>query len=333
MTEAQVFDDFLVKHGLRSTSEPANYFPLTGGVSSEIYRVDLPGRSLCMKRALAKLKVAATWEAPISRSAFEWEWISFVSGVAPDSVPTPLAYDPELGLFAMSYLDPHKHPVWKSMLLSGQVEPDTAKAIGRLVGRIHAASTREPGLSERFASDGNFHTLRLEPYLEATALRHPNVSRQLFDLMARTASTKIALIHGDVSPKNILVGPKGPVILDAECAWFGDPAFDLAFCLNHLLLKCILIPEKAVELRTSFDGLCTAYLAEVTWEAREALEARASSLLPALFLARIDGKSPVEYVNQERQRAAVRDCAIPLIRLPTAHLQDVAEAWYTDFMR
>lgn len=331
MIEMPAFDAFLLKHRLRLATETARYRPLTGGVSSDIYRVDLPGRSLCIKRALPKLKVVATWEAPVSRSAFEWRWLSFVAAEFPDNVPAPLAHDPESGLFAMSFLDPARHPVWKARLLTGKVEPDMAAAVGRVLGGIHAASTRRAGLPDSFDSDENFHALRLEPYLVATAQMHGDIAPQLRDLVDRTASTRLALVHGDVSPKNILAGPKGAIILDAECAWFGDPAFDLAFCLNHLLLKCLPVPDKAAALRASFSRFIDAYLPNVTWESRDALEARASALLPALFLARVDGKSPVEYVTLDDQRDTVRGCAVPLIRHPVARLQDVAEAWYSRF--
>ena len=109
-------------------------------------------------------------------------------------------------------------------------------------------------------------------------------------------------MHGDVSPKNILVGPKGPVLLDAECAWYGDPAFDIAFCLNHLLLKRLPRPERARELRVAFLAFVDAYFGAVSFEPRDGLEARAAQLLPALFLARVDGKSPVEYLTQESDK-------------------------------
>ena len=114
-----------------------------------------------------------------------------------------------------------------------------------------------------------------------------------------TQANKRALVHGDVSPKNILRGPDGPVFLDAECAWWGDPAFDLAFCLNHLLLKCLWTPSAAAGFLACFDALGAAYLARVAWEPPHALEARAARLLPGLFLARVDGKSPVEYITTE----------------------------------
>jgi aminoglycoside phosphotransferase (APT) family kinase protein len=110
------------------------------------------------------------------------------------------------------------------------------------------------------------------------------------------------LVHGDFSPKNLLIGPAGPVILDAECAWYGDPAFDLAFVLNHLLLKGVWRPQWRARYVTAFAALADAYLGHVRWEPRDAVEARTAALLPGLMLARIDGKSPVEYLTTEREK-------------------------------
>jgi Ser/Thr protein kinase RdoA (MazF antagonist) len=142
-----------------------------------------------------------------------------------------------------------------------------------------------------------------------------------------TAQTRRVLVHGDVSPKNILVGPAGPVLLDAECAWFGDPAFDLAFCLNHLLLKCAWVPAARAGYLACFDALAAAYLARVSWEEPALLEARAAALLPGLFLARVDGKSPVEYLTDEAWKQRVRDVARALLAQPVPRLQQVAQAW------
>ena len=148
--------------------------------------------------------------------------------------------------------------------------------------------------------------------------------------MERTAQARIALVHGDVSPKNILVGPDGPVLLDAECAWYGDAAFDIAFCLNHLLLKSVLMPEHALDLLSSFDALAGNYFEAVHFEPRAQLEARAASLLPALALARIDGKSPVEYlVGRDALQSLVRELCRPLIRSPCATMAIIGERWRT----
>ena len=163
--------------------------------------------------------------------------------------------------------------------------------------------------------------------MRATARAHPALAARFDELAQTTLTTKRALVHGDVSPKNILHGSEGPVFLDAECAWFGDPAFDLAFCLNHLLLKGARDGADRRLYCTAFSALAKAYLAEVDWESAEELEKRAAALLPALFLARIDGKSPVEYLTRESEREAVRRTAAPLILAPPRRLIDVADAW------
>jgi aminoglycoside phosphotransferase (APT) family kinase protein len=117
------------------------------------------------------------------------------------------------------------------------------------------------------------------------------------------------------------------VYLDAECAWWGDPAFDLAFCLNHLLLKCLWTPSARAGFMTSFEALAAGYLAGITWEDPTALEARAARLLPGLFLARVDGKSPVEYLTEEHDKNRVRRVARALLTKPTDRLMAVRAAW------
>lgn len=334
-TIESLIGQFLVRNGLAETGEPLRCTPLAGGVSSDIWRVDGRLGPVCVKRALPKLKVAADWQAPVSRNAYEWAWLSFAAARMPQAVPRPLAHDADAGLFAMSWLDPQQHPVWKNQLLAGTVEPATAAAVGELLGRIHAASAHDATLADAFDTLENFQALRLEPYLLATGNRHPDLGGQLTGLAQRTGAARIALVHGDVSPKNILVGPQGPILLDAECAWYGDPAFDIAFCLNHLLLKTLARPASLSACLQSFDALADRYFGLVDFEPRAALEARAAALLPALMLARIDGKSPVEYLcddgSQDGSRPAARDAVRrftrPLIAQPPARLDEVAARW------
>ena len=307
--------------------------PLAGGVSSDIWRVDLPGGPVCVKRALPRLKVAALWEAPVERNRYEWEWMQEARRVAPDSVPPLVAHDAEAGCFVMGYLDPARHPLWKEQLRRGIAPPETARAVGQRLARLHAAAAGRDAVRQRFATDDIFHAIRLEPYLVATGRRHPDLAPALDALVDRTAGTRRTLVHGDVSPKNILVGPRGPVFLDAECAWYGDPAFDLAFCLNHLLLKCLWTPPAADRFLRAFDALAAAYLDGVAWEPRAALERRAAHLLPGLLLARVDGKSPVEYLTAEAQRDCVRRAARPLILRPADTLGGVRDPWAAELPR
>lgn len=329
MADSGDLDLFLRRHGLASPGEVAQWEPLAGGVSSEIWRVDLPGRRLCVKRALPRLKVRDVWEAPVSRNVFEWKWLRFAFQHEPDATPRPLAHDPQAGLFAMEFLEKERYPLWKEQLLGGDVRAAFAGAVGAVLARLHNASANRPEVAADFDSLGNFQALRLEPYLVATASRHPALAPRLLHLAQLTASKSIALVHGDVSPKNILAGPKGPVLLDAECAWYGDPAFDVAFCLNHLMLKTLIRPDRASELHKSFVNFVDAYFGIARFEARATLEGRAAALLPGLMLARIDGKSPVEYlVDQSEAQEAVRRFTGRWLAEASGALGEVAEAWW-----
>jgi aminoglycoside phosphotransferase (APT) family kinase protein len=304
---------------------------LPGGVSSDILRIDLPGRSpglsFCFKRALAKLKVAADWRAPVERNHAEVEWLRVAAKLAPQCVPRILGEDAQSGAFAMEYLAPDLHPVWKSELRDGNIRTETAAAVARSIASIHAGTAHRADLAQRFANDHIFYPIRLEPYLLATGARHPDCAARLNELVETTARTKLALVHGDLSPKNILVAARGPILLDAECAWFGDPAFDLAFCLNHMLLKCLWRPQWREQYLACYDALASSYLARVTWEPRAAIEARVAHLLPGLFLGRVDGKSPAEYLSEESDKERVRRIARTFLLRPVDRLATIRDAW------
>lgn len=325
--EAAEIRDLLIRNGIIDAAAPAHLQPLSGGVSSDIWRVDQGQRTLCVKRALAKLKVAQDWRAPVSRNAYEAAWMRTVRGIEPTAAPEVILHAPGDGLFVMPFLEPSTHPLWKDMLRDGNARPADAAAVGARIGRIHAATTHDPDIAARFATDDIFHAIRLEPYLLATAGEHPALAARLRDLAAITASNHQCLVHGDVSPKNILIGPDGPIFIDAECAWYGDPAFDLAFCLNHLLLKCLWTPPARAEFRACFAAMTDTYAAVTADVGGGATIARTAHLLPGLFLARIDGKSPVEYVTDPAQKELVRETATEFLTTPPGHPIEVADRW------
>jgi aminoglycoside phosphotransferase (APT) family kinase protein len=300
---------------------------LTGGVSSDIWRIDLPDSSICVKRALSKLRVSADWQVPVERNLYEARWMRIASQAVPHVTPALLGQDDMTGALAMQYLPPKQYPLWKTLLRNGAVDVSFAADVAAALGQIHAVTAGQPALAAEFPTDGIFFDIRLDPYLGQAGRAHPDLADRMHALIETTQHNRRALVHGDVSPKNILCGPGGPVFLDAECAWWGDPAFDLAFCLNHLMLKCLWVPVARTALLESFAAMTATYLARVRWEPAAALEQRAAHLLPALFLARVDGKSPVEYITDGNQRSAVRRVARHLIFNPPGRLADVAQAW------
>ena len=319
--------------GLLDSGQHPPLEPLPGGVSSDIWRVDLACGAACIKRALPRLRVHAEWHAPVERNRYELEWMRSVAGIVPEAVPEILGADEALGMFVMRYLDPAEYPLWKQQLSEAIVESATAARVGERLVRIHAATAGDREVASRFLTDETFFAIRLEPYLLATARTHPQLANALESLAETTAGEKRALVHGDVSPKNLLIGPQGPVFLDAECAWYGDPAFDLAFCLNHLLLKCLWVPRASGAFLTCFETLAGAHLAGVDWEAPREFEARTARLLPGLLLARVDGKSPVEYLTDEGDKEKVRRVAAGLLNRPVARLAEIAALWSSELQQ
>ena len=304
--------------------------PLTGGVSSDIWRIETEKGMVCAKRALSKLRVNADWYAPVERNLFEARWLQVAHQACAACAPELLGQHPELGVLVMQYLEPDHYRLWKQELRAGNADSQTAHAMGQVLSKIHSYAAKNSHLASEFPTDKIFFEIRLAPYLLATAERHPKLAHALEALVLQTQNNAKTLVHGDVSPKNILLGPQGPLLLDAECATWSDPAFDLAFCLNHLLLKCLWTPASSADFLHCFEVLTTSYLSSVDWEPPSDLEARAARLLPGLLLARVDGKSPVEYVTEEHQREHVRRVASTLLINPTSSLQEVAKAWAKD---
>ena len=155
---------------------------------------------------------------------------------------------------------------------------------------------------------------------------HADCAASLHELISTTANNKRALVHGDISPKNLLVGPTGPLFLDAECAWYGEPAFDAAFCLCHLLAKCLWRPTSSDAFLACFDAFTAAYLKGVRWENAEHVEERITRLLAAIMLARVDGKSPLEYLN-EHDSERLRNFAKARVLSPREKLKTIRDEW------
>ena len=310
--------------GLAGPGEEIDVTPLTGGVASDIARIDVQGRRYCVKFALEQLKVEEVWKAPVERNAAEYAWLEFASHVVPQSVPELYGWSQSTNGFAMEFIAGSDVHLWKESLLTQNPQTKDAVAVANVLGKIHAASTKEGFDARPFQNMEDFQAIRIEPYLLFTAQRHDSLSGRIHSIADWLRSVDAVLVHGDVSPKNILFRGDVPIVLDAECATMGDASFDVAFCLNHLVLKAIHRPEELTGFLQSAEAFRATYLALVTWENTPQLESRISALLPVLMLARVDGKSPVEYLSEEKQDA-VRRIAIPMIEEAPETLSQVFE--------
>jgi aminoglycoside phosphotransferase (APT) family kinase protein len=307
----------------------ATLVPLCGGVSSDIYLVEEYGARFVVKRALAKLKVSEDWFADTSRNFRERDCLQYLQQVLPGSVPKIIASND--GYFVMEYLD-EGFANWKQLLLAGRCDPIHAVHAGRTLGQIHRLSTGDPELASRFNSWEPFCQLRVDPYLLATGRRHPAL-REYFEREAsRLGAPGQCLVHGDFSPKNLLIAGDRLVVLDCEVAWYGDPSFDLAFLLTHLLLKSLNDTSRRTDLQKLFSSAVNSYFAERRLDDRSqgTLDQNTAHLLLLLLLARVDGKSPVEYLVDESKKNFVRRFVTDELHKSPETTAQLAKQWFSE---
>ena len=310
----------------RVRSPEATAVPLTGGVSSEIWLVTDGPERFVVKRALPRLKVRDEWFADTRRNGVEHDCLAYLDRIAHGSVPRILFRDAEAGLFALEFFD-ETFANWKAELLRGVTREEDAARAAKLMATIHATSWADSEAQARFQTWPNFFALRVEPYLLTTGSRHPKL-RSLFEEEAeRLDRTALALVHGDFSPKNILISRERLVLLDCEAAWFGDPAFDAAFLLNHLFLKALHLAawrENYLQLAL----VCwSEYCAGLADRFDGSLSSRIGRLLLMLMLARLDGKSPVEYIRDEPKKELVRRFVGRMLPAGALAMEEIANNW------
>jgi 5-methylthioribose kinase len=274
---------------------------LGGGVSNHVYEVAWDGDCVVVKRPLPNLAVDDDWPADVERVHNEAEAIRTYRSVLDDTdvdarVPGIVSEDREAGHVVAIECAPEGAEMWKAELLDGRVDAGVAAAVGAALGAVHDAAAGDPEVRDAFASTRPFDQLRVDPYHRTTAERHPDVADAIHAEIDRLTDTSRTLVHGDYSPKNVLVDRSNgavPWLLDFEVAHWGDPAFDTAFMLNHLHIKSIHNRDRQAAYLDAADRFWASYDRRVEWD----IERETAAELAALMLARVDGKSPVEYVD------------------------------------
>lgn len=302
---------------------------LQGGVSNKTVLVErASGEAWVLKQALPKLRVQVDWFSPVERVHREALGLRWLERLAPPGTTTPLVFENfEHHLIAMEAV-PQPHENWKQMLLRGELDFDHVDQFATLLGTIHLqGALRRAELEPVFGDRSFFESLRLEPYFGFTASQVPEARDFLLALIDETRAHIETLVHGDYSPKNVLVHDDTLMLLDHEVIHFGDPTFDLGFSMTHFLSKAHHLPAR----RDAFARANTAYWARYREIVRDEpwtadLEGRAVRKTLGVLLARVRGRSPLEYLDQtERDRQA--SAVIGLMADPPATIDELTASF------
>ncbi len=299
--------EYLVDMGVLPSSSGATARSLGGGISNEVIMVRWDKECMVVKQPLEKLNVEMDWPADLQRIHIEADALKTYrrllnnAGLERASSPQVLHEDIENHVIVMECI-PSGSKMWKAELMEGRVDQTIAKRVGMMLGTVQSRASKDPDVRSKFAFKEHFDELRIDPYLRTAARRNPDVADMVMREAERVFSDGITLVHGDYSPKSVMVdrNPSTPKlwIFDMEVAHWGDPSFDTGFMLNHLLMKAVHLREHREELLEAAQGFWDSYSRSVEWD----IETTTVRELGCLMLARADGKSPADYLSPEERR-------------------------------
>ena len=292
---------YLIEKKIISASDQADVEVLTGGVSNVVLAITTKNQKMVLKQALAELMVAQKWEADQRRAIVEANAIALFHKLSPDQVPNLVFLDPERFILILDRV-PVGSTVWKSDLLDGVINPDIAEVLGTTLAQWHNFGEKDKEARLQFMEDSLFEQLRIDPFYRFVAAKNDALKPVISKLINELEGDKTTIVHGDFSPKNIMVGMDDQVyILDFEVTHVGNPVFDLAFLLAHLLCKKFRTDEPLEEklLGASAERFINAY------EEIRPIDSSLSLHTALIALARVEGKSPVNYLDSNKQSALV----------------------------
>jgi aminoglycoside phosphotransferase (APT) family kinase protein len=292
---------YLVARGVFPDAEGVEATELGGGVSNVVLAASRGDQRVVVKQALGRLRVHDEWLATRERAINEGEALRVAARIAPGCVPAAIDIDRERCALTIEAA-PEGWVAWKERLLDGDADPAVASRLGDILAALHRETFRDDDIARTFGDAEAFDQLRIDPYYRTVARRLPELAAAIDGYVTRMQRTRVCLVHGDYSPKNVLVGD-GVWAIDFEVAHLGDPVFDIAFMLNHLLLKGLVRPGARDDLDACARAFWTTYSGAVP-----------ADLLPdvpyllghvgCLMVARVDGKSPAEYLSSSDRETA-----------------------------
>lgn len=309
LLHADTVGPYLIRRGLVTSGMPLEAVALGGGVSNVVLAVQAGGRGYVVKQSLPQLRVAEEWLAKRERVLTEAAALRWMRSVTPAAVPAVLDVDEAMWSVTIERA-PTSWQDWKARLLSGVADPAVAGRLGAILAAWHTSSRGGTGGAERFGDSEAFDQLRVDPYYRTIMARHPDLAPEIAGYVRRMQATRRCLVHGDFSPKNVLLGEEGLWIVDFEVAHLGDPAFDVAFMLNHLMLKALHRPGSREGYLSCTEAFWRAYHGGVPADFCGP-GPYVYGHVACLMLARVDGKSPAEYLTSgEQTRARALACAL-----------------------
>ena len=315
---------YLFERGIIDPRSSVLIEPLAGGVSNSVLKIKSDNGEFVLKQALPKLKVSGEWLSDVERTNIEKKALIFLQNIIPGVTPK-LVYEDEINFLLIMECASAGSVTWKSLLMNRDCDVVVARKIGQILGNLHQNTHDLIEAKSTFRNKEFFKQLRIEPYFVILKSKYPDLKKDIEQHIECCLDKEDALITADYSPKNILVCGNNVMVIDFEVTHYGDSSFDLGFLTTHLILKSILFSKRSKDYYAVLKETLEGYFSYVHFTSRAELEKLAVQQLAWLLLARIDGKSPVEYITNEKEKKLIRFAAREILSSNIKRFEEVTE--------
>lgn len=324
ISDKEKLQTYLLDKGVINETDGYSITYCKGGVSGTVAFVYAGDKPIIIKQALAQLKTKEKWLCDPNRMKAEYESNAIYNKLMPENAPKVFFYDEENYIYGREAA-PENCSMWKTDLLGGVLDFEVAKKSIESLVEVHNYCADNNQVADMFKDKQIFYGLRISPYIEFIVKKYPQLESFANPICKDLMESNISLVHGDFSPKNIMVGERKIWILDYEVAHYGHPAFDLAFFSNHFILKSIKHKQWAAAYMNMLTYMLDIYFNKESYMDKKILEATFIKILSLLMIARVDGKSPAEYITDENDKDIVRQSGFSIINNNILRYEEVVE--------
>lgn len=316
--------EYLTNRNIIGNNSSVSIEPMSGGISNSVLKIISGKDQFVLKQALPRLRVNSEWFSDVARSNVEKQALKFLPQIIPGITPK-LIYEDESNYLFIMECAPESSVTWKSLLMRQDCNEQVARKVGAILGRLHDETHNLQDAKNLFGNKKFFYQLRIEPFFEFLQWKHPDLKSQINQHIAHCLERESSLVIGDYSPKNILVHEENVMVIDFEVIHYGDSSFDLGFLTTHLLLKSLNFKKFRRRYFNVLREIVEGYFSHVHFSKRDELEALAVQQLAWLMLARVDGKSPIEYITEESDKQSIRYASYEILHNQMKTYQEVID--------
>ncbi len=299
--------------------------PIGDGQKNLVFHVSVPKKEWVVKQALSRAnQVKERWWLDRKRIFYEKSCLEILAQLLPPVVIPEVVLEDRTDFVLVTTAQPRDAALWEEELSGGRIDLQIAVQCGELLATVHNQTADARDLKTLFRDTKPFEQLRIEPFYARIAQVFPDLKKPIEAQARQLLKNRHALVLGDLRPRNIWINNGQVYLVDFAAAHFGNPSFDLGFYASDMCLKAMInSPQKAAYLE-GINVFWNAYLRAADYPKKGEVEKNAVRDFSCLMLSAIDGRVPIDGLD-EHMRNLARRIAQTLLFTELSKIEEITE--------